>query len=179
MQKTERGIKMKKDINKITLRFYNNFQIAFLVLFGIIGTAILLHCFSLGYVSLHNLYTKYFVYAILPFVSICAIIQAFRESITVDLEKEVLTFCIGGFIYKKTIPLSSISRISIDALGKWTVTFTITKKSNNKNDLFDNIKQDWYVTRRLYPFGFRLSKQRTRYKSFVDTVNMIIAERYS
>ena len=169
---------MKKDINKITLRFYNNFQIAFLVLFGVIGTAILLHCFSLGYVSLHNLYTKYFVYAILPFVSICAIIQAFRESITVDLESETLTFCIDGFIYKKTIPLSNVSHISIDALEKSTVTFSITKKSNDKNDLFDNVKQDCYPIRRLWPFGLGLSKQRAKYERFVDTVNMIIAERY-
>ena len=170
---------MKKDTNKITLRFYNNFQIACFVLFGVIGTAILLYCFSLGYISLHNIYTKYFVYAIFPFVSIRAIIHALRESITVDLERETLTFRIDGFICKKIIPLSNVSHISIDALEKSTVMFSITKKSNDKNDLFDNVKQDCYPIRRLWPFGLGLSKQRAKYERFVDTVNMILAERYS
>ena len=170
---------MKKDANKIILRFYNNFEIACFALFGVIGTAILLYYFSLGYISFQNLNTPYFVYAIFLLVYICMIPRALRESITVDLEKETLTFCTSIFIPQKTIPLCNVSHISIDALGKWTVTFSITKKSNNKNDFFNNIKQDWYPIRRLHTFGVGLSKQRAKYESFVDTVNMILAERYS
>lgn len=181
---------MKRNSKKLRLRFYSNFEIASFALVGIIATAMLLYWFSLGYVTLENLYTKFFVPAIFPFISIFIIIVALRESITVDLENETLSFCIGLF-KKRVIPLCSISHISIDAFEISTVVLSVTEKSNIANEgyspeaqrsLFDHvnnntIKENRYTIRRNFGrLGF--SERKAKYKSFADAVNMIISERY-
>jgi hypothetical protein len=115
---------------------------------------------------------------------------ALRESITVDLENETLSFCIGLF-KKRVIPLCSISHISIDAFEISTVVLSVTEKSNIANEgcspeaqrsLFDHInnntiKEKRYTIRRNFGRpGF--SERKAKYKSFADAVNMIISERY-
>ena len=161
---------MKRNNKKLRLRFYSNFEIACFALVGIIATAMLLYWFSLGYITLENLYTKFFVPAIFPFISIFIIIVALRESITVDLENETLSFCIGLF-KKRVIPLCSISHISIDAFEINTVVLSVTEINNN------TIKENRYTIRRHFGRpGF--SERKAKYNSFADAVNMIISERY-
>lgn len=161
---------MKRNSEKLRLRFYSTLEIASFALVGIIATAMLLYWFSLGYVTLENLYTKFFVPAIFPFISIFIIIVALRESITVDLENETLSFCIGLF-KKRVISLCSISHISIDAFEISTVVLSVTEINNN------TIKENRYTIRRNFGRpGF--SERKAKYKSFADAVNMIISERY-
>ena len=185
-------MKIKKDDKKITLRFYNGYELALFPLIGIVPIASLLYWYSQGYVTPQNLFTNYFVYATAPIVFICLPFQALRESISVDLEKGTLSFCKFGFLEKTTIPLRNLSHISLDSVSPiWhNIQLSIVEKNSGKNELNSSkvqggrfnhsigysLKDGRYTISRRYAGG---SNNKAICESFVDDVNRIISERNS